>query len=167
MPAAAIRDDLSPQDLRALARRERDGRVCARLHGLAHAREGKSRAEAARLAGMDRQTLSDWVRRYNERGVEGLRDRPKSGRPCGLTPAQQAALKALILKGPDPERAGLSAWRIRDLCERAAARFQVRYSETGMLRLVKSLDLSWQKARPAHPKARGKEQERFKKVCRQ
>ena len=52
MPAAAIRDDLSPQDLRALARRERDGRVCARLHGLAHAREGKSRAEAARLAGI-------------------------------------------------------------------------------------------------------------------
>ncbi len=63
--AVPIRDDFSPQELRALARRERDGRVCARLHALAHTLDGRSRTEAARLAGMDRQTLSDWVRRYN------------------------------------------------------------------------------------------------------
>jgi transposase len=166
MPAPLpIRDDLSPRELRALARRERDGRVCARLHALAHALDGRSRAEAARLAGMDRQTLSDWVRRYNERGVDGLRDRPKPGRPCGLDEGRQAALKALVLKGPDPERDGLSAWRIRDLCDLAAARFGRRYSATGMLRLVKSLDLRRQKPRPVHPGARRREQERFKKAC--
>jgi putative transposase len=164
MPAAVpIRDDLSPQELRALARRERDGRVCARLHALAHALDGRSRAEAARLAGMDRQTLSDWVRRCNAQGVDGLRDRPKPGRPCGLDEGRPAALKALVLKGPDPERDGLSAWRIRDLCDLAAARCGRRYSETGMLRLVKSLDLSRQKPRPAHPGARRAEQERFKR----
>ena len=163
MPAALpIRDDLGPQELRALARRERDGRVGARLHALAHALEGRSRGEAARLAGMDRQTLSDWVRRYNEHGVDGLRDRPKPGRPCGLGEGEQAALRALILKGPDPERDKLSAWRIRDLCDRAVARFGRRYSETGMLRLVKGLGLSRQKARPTHPGASRAEQERFK-----
>ncbi len=167
MPAPLpIRDDRSPQELRALARKERDGRVGARLHALAHALDGRSRTEAARLAGMDRQTLSDWVRRYNERGLEGLRDRPKPGRPCTLDEGRQAALKALILKGPDPERDGCVAWRLRDLCALTAARFGVRYSETGMLRLVTSLDLSWQKPRPAHPDARRAEQERFKKACR-
>jgi transposase len=166
MPAALpIRDDLSPQELRALARRERDGRVGARLHALAHALEGRSRAEAARLAGMDRQTLSDWVRRYNAQGIDGLCDRPKPGRPCGLDEGRQAALRALILKGPDPERDGLSAWRLRDLCDLAAARFGRRYSETGMLRLVKSLGLSWQKPRPIQPGARRRERERFKKAC--
>jgi transposase len=115
---------------------------------------------------MDRQTLSDWVHRYNVEGIEGLRDRPKPGRPCGLDEGQQAAFKALILKGPAPERDGLSAWRLRDLCDLAAVRFGRRYSETGMLRLVKSLNLSWQKPRPAHPEARRREQERFKKACR-
>ncbi len=166
MPAPLpIRDDLGPRELRALARRERDGRVGARLHALAHALEGRNRGEAARLAGMDRQTLSDWVRRYNAQGVDGLRDRPKSGQPCGLDEGRQAALRTVILKGPDPERDGLSAWRIRDLCDLAAARFGRRYSETGMLRLVKSLGLSRQKPRPAHPGARRREQERFKKAC--
>jgi transposase len=163
MPAPLpIRDDLSPQELRALARRERDGRVGARLHALAHALEGRSRGEAATLAGMDRQTLSDWVRRYNERGVEGLRDRAKPGRPCRLGEGEQAALKALILKGPDPARDGCAEWRLRDLCRLAEARFGVAYAETGMLRLVKSLGLSWQKARPRHPRASRREQERFK-----
>ena len=164
MPAPLpIRDDLGPQELRALARRERDGRVGARLHALAHALDGRSRAEAARLAGMDRQTLSDWVRRYNAQGVAGLRDRPKPGRPCGLGEGEQAALKALVLKGADPARDGLSAWRLRDL---AAARFGRRYSATVMLRLVKGLGLSRQKPRPVHPEADRARQARFKKACR-
>jgi transposase len=116
---------------------------------------------------MDAQTLRDWVHRYNDDGVAGLRDRPRSGRPCRLDEGRQAALKALILKGPDPKRDdGLSAWRLRDLCDLAAVRFKVRYSATGMLRLVKSLNLSWQKARPVHPRAASRaEQERFKKTC--
>lgn len=168
MPRAVpIRDDLSPAELRTRARREHDGRVCARLLAIANALAGMSRAAAAAHAGMDAQTLRDWVHRYNDDGVAGLRDRPRSGRPCRLDEGRQAALKALILKGPDPKRDdGLSAWRLRDLCDLAAVRFKVRYSATGMLRLVKSLNLSWQKARPVHPRAASRaEQERFKKTC--
>jgi hypothetical protein len=73
-------------------------------------------------------------------------------------------LKALILKGPKLERDGCVAWRARDLCGLVERRFGVRYSETGMLRLLRSLDLSWQKARPVHPEADRQAQERFKKV---
>ena len=142
MPAPLpIRDDLGPQEVRALARRERDGRVCRRpppRAALAHARDGRSRAEAARPAGMGRQTLSDWVRRYDEQeGVAGLRDRPEPGPGAAVRArrgeGEQAALRALVLKGPDPARDGLSAWRRRDLCDLAAARFGRRSSATGML----------------------------------
>jgi transposase len=160
-----IATERTPAELRALARRERDGRVSARLLALANALDGMSRDEAARAAGMDRQTLRDWVHRYNAEGVEGLRDRPRSGRPCALDEGQQAALKALVLKGPKLERDGCVAWRARDLCDVVERRFGVRYAETGMLRLLKSLDLSWQKARPVHPEADPGAQERFKKTC--
>src|SRR5205823_10536851 len=87
--------------------------------------DGMSRDQAARAAGMDRQTLRDWVHRYDAEGVEGLRDRP---RPCALDEGQQAALKALILRGPRLERDGCVAWRARDLREPAERRFGVRYS---------------------------------------
>jgi transposase len=165
MVAVPIAAGRTPAELRALARRERDGRVSARLLALANALDGMSRDEAARAAGMDRQTLRDWVHRYNAEGVEGLRDRPRSGRPCALDEGRQATLKALVLRGPKLERDGCVAWRARDLCRLVEDRFGVRYGETGMLRLLKSLALSWQKARPVHPEADPGAQERFKKTC--
>jgi transposase len=166
MPAPLpIRTDRSPAELRRLARLERDGRVSARLLALANALEGMPREEAARLAGMTGQTLGDWVHRYNEEGLGGLGDRPRSGRPPRLDEGQQAALKALVLRGPRLERDGCVAWRARDLCALVERRFGVVYSETGMLRLLHGLDLSRQKARPVHPEADPKLQARFKKAC--
>ncbi len=81
MPMLTIRDDLTAEELRRLARRERDARVGRRMLAIANALDGMSRATAAKLAGMDRQTLRDWVIRYNERGVSG------SWRSLGRRPA--------------------------------------------------------------------------------
>ena len=170
MVAVSIAKERTPEELRALARRERDGRVGARLLALANALGGMSREAAARAAGMDRQTLRDWVHRYNAEGVGGLCDRPRAGRPCRLDEGRQAALKALVLKGPKLGRDGCVAWRVRDLRVRdlrdlVERRFGVSHSETGMLRLLHGLDLSWQKARPVHPEADPRARERFKKAC--
>jgi transposase len=165
MVAVPIATGRTPAELRALARRERDGRVSARLLALANALDGMSRDAAARAAGMDRQTLRDWVHRYNAEGVEGLRDRPRPGRPRALDEGRQATLKALVLRGPKLERDGCVAWRVRDLCGLVERRFGVRYSESGIRRVLHGLDLSWQKARPIHPEADPKARERFKKTC--
>ena len=161
--AVAIRTDIEAGELRRLARRETDGRVAARLLGLANVLDGMDRGAAAQAAGMDRQTLRDWVIRYNVEGVEGLCDRPRSGRPTWLSEADQAALKAIVLRGPDPDRDGVSTWRAIDLCRVAEERFGVAYSEDGMLRLLKALDLSHQKIRPRHPQADRAAAERFKR----
>src|SRR5499427_5768722 len=96
MCALVIRDDISPEELRRRARRESDGRVAARLFAIANALDGMDRATAARLAGMDRQTLRDWVHRYNEEGIAGLSNRPLPGRSPKLTEGQMAALKAVV-----------------------------------------------------------------------
>jgi transposase len=165
MPEARpIRDDISAQELRRRARRESNGRVASRLLALANALDGMARGEAARRAGMDRQTLRDWVIRFNEQGIDGLCDRPKSGRPTWLDEGQMASLRALVLRGADPERDGVSTWRAKDLCRIVEARFGVAYSENGMLRLLHDLGLSWQKARPIHPEADRKAQATFKKT---
>ena len=164
--AIAIRDDIAAEELRRLARQESDGRVACRLLGVANAVDGMSRERAARQAGMDRQTLRDWVIRFNAEAVEGLRDRPRSGRPTWLDDGQLAAFKALVLRGPDPERDGVSSWRAKDLCRIVERRFGVVYTENGMLRLLHDLGLSWQKTRPIHPEADRKAQARFKKNFR-
>lgn len=99
MTAVPLHQDISSEDLRRAARYERDGRVCARMFAIANALDGMSRDASARQAGMDRQTLRDWVLRFNADGVNGLRDRPRSGRRPHLDEGQQAALKAAVLAG--------------------------------------------------------------------
>ena len=107
--AVAIRTDIEAAELRRLARLEGDGRGSARLLGLANVLDGMSRAAAAQAAGMDRQALRDWVHRFNTEGVAGLRDQPRPGRPVWLSEGRQATLKAIVPRGPDPDRDGVSA----------------------------------------------------------
>jgi hypothetical protein len=97
--ALAIRRDRTPVSLRIWARRSKDPRAASRAYAIAQALEGLSRAEAARLAGMERQALSEGVVRYNAEGVSGLSDRPRM-RASRLTDGQQATLRALILLAP-------------------------------------------------------------------
>src|SRR5437763_8300826 len=110
MTVGITRHELCAGDLRREARRCRDGAASRRMLALALVLEGASREEAARAAGMDRQTLRDWVHRYNAgtvhsiEGLAGLRDRPRSGRKPRLTPGQEAELAAAVEQGPDPDR---------------------------------------------------------------
>ena len=163
MPALAIRQDLPAEELRRLARREPDRRAAMRLLAIANALGGLSRAEAARLAGMERQALRDAVVRYNAEGLAGLHDRPKPGRPPRLSEAEQAALAARVFRGPDPERDGIAAWTRADLCGWLEGRFGKPFHPSSLSRVLKRLDLSRQKARPVHPEADPKAQERFQK----
>src|SRR5260221_7444651 len=118
-----IKEDRSPAELRLLARRERAGRVAARLYAIANALDGMSRAEAARRAGMERQALRDAVLRYNGKDLAGLRDRAKGRPQRRLTEGEEAALAAGILRGPEPERDGGFAWARGDLCRWVAPPF--------------------------------------------
>lgn len=158
-----IRDDLAPDALRRLARREPDRPASGRMFAIASALEGMSRAEAARLAGMERQALRDAVLRYNAEGLAGLRDRPRPGSKPRLDDTQRAALLKLVLDGPDVEATGLSAWTLAELCREVVERWGVRYHEGHMSKLVRRLGLPRQKARPSHPKADPAAREAFAK----
>jgi transposase len=151
MPALAIRTDLSAEELRSLAKAERDARVARRMLALANALSGMNRAAAARSAGMDRQTLRDWVVRYNADGIAGLADRWGEGRPPRLDADEQAELADVILAGPDPEVDGISAYTLEDLAALSAERFGKPFHPASMSRVVRRLGFSRQKARPHHP----------------
>jgi transposase len=158
-----IRDDVSAAELRRLARRETDRAAAARMQALAGALEGLSRAEAARLAGMERQALRDAVLRYNAEGLGGLHDRPRSGRRPRLDEEQRAALRRVVLDGPEVEVTGLSAWTLPELCREVEERWGVAYHPSHMGKLMRRLGLSRQKARPSHPKADAAAREAFAK----
>ena len=151
MEKLKIRKDRTPAVLRKLAKREPDARISRRLLAIANALSGMNRADAANSAGMDRQTLRDWVIRYNAHGVAGLCDQKSSGRPPMLTLDEQADLLAIVMAGPDPERDGFCAFTRDDLVAIAKKKFGKSMHPVSMGRVLRRIGLSRQKARPTHP----------------
>ena len=100
--AVDIRTDFTAEELRRLARKAKDIAQSRRLLSLAAVLDGMNRTEAARIGGMDRQTLRDWVHRFNREGPDGLKDRPGGGKPSALSAGQRAQLAAIVEAGPDP-----------------------------------------------------------------
>lgn len=158
-----IMEDLTSKELRAHARRERNGRASARMYAIANALEGMKRADAARFAGMERQALRDAVVRYNAEGLKGLYDRPKGHRQRILNGDEEAELAAAILKGPDPQEDGVSAWTRADLCRWLEKRFAKTYHPSSLSRVLRRMGFSRQKARSTHPKKNPEAQEEFQK----
>ena len=137
-----MRTDHEAAELRAQAKVAVTPDQARRLLASALLREGSSREDAARSTGMDRQTLRDWVHRFNAEGPEGLCDRKAPGRSRRLDAAQVAELKARVEAGPDPAKDGVVRWRLADLCGWAEARFQIRYQERGMGKILRALGFS-------------------------
>jgi transposase len=156
--------DLTAAELRVRASRCRDGRLACRLLAIAHILEGTSRATAAARCGMDRQTLRDWVHRYNAAGIAGLSDAPRSGRRPALSPAQMEELKDLVLAGPDLAKDGVVRWRCIDLQSVIATRWNVTMHERTVGKLLRRLGLTRVQPRPYHPKKDAEAQEAFKKT---
>ncbi len=100
MGSVRLRSDFDAGQVRRLAKAACDVDQVRRLLSIAAVYEGMSREDAARLGGMDRQTLRDCVHRFNAKGADGLVDRPPPGNPRRLTPAQEADLAGLVEGGP-------------------------------------------------------------------
>ena len=162
--ALKIRKDRTPTALRKLAKQADDVRIARRILAIANALDGMSRDDAARAAGMDRQTLRDWVLRYNAHGIDGLADRWNGGRSPTFTPQEQAEIVQIVLAGPDIETSGLSAYTLEDLAKLCEDRFGKRMHPWSLGRMLKKLGLSRQKTRPIHPETDPAAQAVFKKT---
>ena len=163
MVAVAItRTELTAADLRGAAARAKDADAVRRMLALALVLEGRSRAEAAEACGMDRQTLRDWVHRYNAEGIGGLSDRRPPGRKPHLTPDQQAEVAGWVERGPDLETDGVVRWRRVDLRARIERAFAVRLHPATVGKLLRKLRFRRLSVRPQHPRSDPAAQEAFR-----
>ena len=162
MVVAVTRTDLSVAHLRAAARRAATARQGLRILAIAHVLEGHGRRDAAQACGMDRQTLRDWVYRYNEAGLEGLADRPRSGRPACLSKAERVDVEGWVEQGADLATDGVVRFRRCDLRDRIAGRFGVYLHERSVGKLLRDLNFRRLSVRPLHPKTDPVAQESFK-----
>lgn len=156
--------DASAGELRRAAKKEANPLVVRRILAIALVLAGTDRKSAAEACGMDRQTLRDWVHRYNAEGVEGLRERRHNNHKSPLTPEVSQAFAELVEHGPDPAIHGVVRWRRVDLKRELEARFGISVHERTVGGYLAKLGYRRLSVRPQHPEADLEAQEAFKKT---
>ena len=165
MTVKITRTELDAVGFRAAASRCKDVAASRRMLALALVLDGAKRTAAAQAAGMDRQTLRDWVHRYNEHGLDGLRNQPNTGAPPRkLTAEREAAVADWVRLGPKLEQHKVVRWRLVDLRDEIARQFDVRIHERTVGKLMARLNFSRVSVRPQHPKQDVAAQEAHKKT---
>ncbi len=167
MAVAITRTDISARDLRVAAAKAKDAKAARRMLAIALVLEGVDRRTAAENCGMDRQTLRDWVHRYNTEGLEGLSDRRSAGPAPRLSLDQKAELARMVREGPDLAVDGVVRWRRADLQRKIKERFGVTMHERTVGKQLAALGFRRLSVRPRHPKSDPEAQEAFKKTSPQ
>jgi transposase len=162
--AIAVRTDYTSGEVRRFARRVKDSSQARRLLAIAAVLDGASREEAAKLGGMDRQTLRDWVIRFNEQGPDGLINLPSPGAPAKLNHEHKAFLARIVDEGPIPAIQGVVRWRACDLIMRLHEEFALSVSDDTVYRALKELGFSHVSARPKAYKQDAVAMDAFKKT---
>jgi transposase len=164
--AVPLRGDFSASDLRLLAKRAEDAGQARRLLSLAAVLDGMSREAAAEIGAMDRQTLRDWVHRFNERGPGGLVNAKAPGPAPKLSVEQKQELRRIVECAPDPAKDGVVRWRCIDLRRIIKERFDVDLDEVSIGRALRQLGFAHVSPRPQHPKQDPQAIDDFKKTFR-
>lgn len=157
------RNDETVEDLRGLAKATNDAGQRCRLLAIAMVRERLPRGEAARLSGVQTQTLRDWVIAYNKKGPDGLKTGTAPGPQCRMSEDEIKTLETWLEKGPDPETDGIVRWRCIDLQRKIKAAFGHDYTERSIGIILKRIGYSHISARPHHPKGDPEARAAFKK----
>ena len=145
-----LRGDFSAGDVRAVARRCKDGAQVRRLLAIATILDGRSRSDAALVGGVTRQIVRDWVVRFNAEGPDGLMTRKAPGPTTILNDRHRRALEEIIDTGPIPAIHGVVRWRIIDLGQWLWDEFNISISKQALGHELRTMGYRKLSARPRH-----------------
>jgi transposase len=158
-----LRDDFGGADVRAHARRCKDGAQVRRLLAIATILDGGSRGDAALVGGVTRQIVRDWVLRFNADGPDGLATRKAPGPQTILSDVHRRALEEIIESGPIPAAHGVVRWRIIDLAQWLWDEFKLSISKQALGHELRTMGYRKLSARPRHHGQRPEDIAVFKK----
>jgi transposase len=152
---------LIQHDFDKLSKTQGNPRERKRYLAFAHICDGKSFTEAAAAIRIELRTLMNWIKRFREQGIDGLKDKPGRGSKPYLLLEDKAAFKQAVLELQQNRSGG----RVRgsDVLALMKEKYNVEPTLSTVYNTLKRADLVWITGRSIHPKADVEAQENFKK----
>lgn len=143
--------------------KEKNAKAKTRLQCAVLRKKGKSQPYISEVTGLSVTTVSDILKRFEERGITGCYAIKQTGQPKKISLVQRLKLKRIILNSPLKYGLPFVIWTTKLVKYVIQKEFKVEYVTMQVHRLLKSMGISLQKARPEHVKANKKLQAEFKK----
>lgn len=153
----------SSDQIKALFKSEATYKIGIRLYAIYQVSLGKPSRELEVLYNTSFKQILNWVSRFEQEGVEGLRDKPGRGRKPKMTPEQKERLKVLVLEeSPLDYGYNTSTWNGPLLIDWLVNHLNINYKRAQIYNVLKSLGLSYQKSKGFYPESDKEAQESFK-----
>jgi len=153
----------SSEELKSLLRKDEKYMLGVRLHAVYQVSLGAVPRSLEKAYGVCFRSICTWVNEVNKHGIEGLKDKIRSGRPSRLSEEKRAELKRILLSDL-PEQYGYNTgtWNgilIIDLLEK---KFGIKYRKAQIYNILRDLGFSFKKGRGVYPES---DEERRKEFC--
>jgi Transposase and inactivated derivatives len=154
-----LSENFKKADFRLLSKQEKNARAKVRLLALGLMQEGKKIATIAKMIGVARSTINDWVRCFHISGIKGLYDKKGRGRQHPLN-GREAEFKNMVIRLQNNRPGG----RIiaKDIQQALNNEFGIMRSTDAIYEYLNRCDLVWISSRSKHPKSSKQAQESFK-----
>jgi len=159
---ANIPKKLYETDFSVLVKKEKSPEVRIRLLGLVNIKKKKSFVEVAEALNVNEKSVRNWVKRFKENGLEGLKNKPGSGRKPILPNSKKEELRKSVIALQE----NIPGGRIgaKDINNLLSSKFGAKHAFSTTYKVLKRCGLSWVSARSKHPKSDANKQKSFKKT---
>jgi len=150
--------------LQAEIRRSHEARYDHRLHGILLVAQGMTCLEVARLLGDSLRTVQYWVKRFQEKGLCGLEEGKRPGRPRSLSAAQWQEVSVALRLSPEDYDLSGHLWDGKTLSAFIQQQFQINLGVRQCQRLFRKMGFRLRKPRPLIAHADPEMQRQYKKT---
>jgi len=157
----------TPEQIRALFNREEKYTIGIRLYAVYQVSLGQSSRKLESLYNTSFKQITNWVHRFEEGGIERLKNRPKSGRRSRLSNEQLEELRGVLMNSiPEDYGYNTATWTGPILREYIAKRYGVKYQRAQIYNVLKKLGFSYQKGKAKYPEANEQARKEFKEALK-
>jgi len=155
-----------PEDIKAMFRDDERYTIGIRLYAIYQVSLGQPSRKLEELYNTSFKQITNWVHRFEQEGIEGLKDKEGRGRTSRLNEEQCHQISGLLKEPPEDHGYNSATWTGPMLIEWIKKHYGIDYKKAQIYNVIKALGYTYQKGRGIFPETKEEAQQIFKEALK-